>query len=124
MNIFNATPHSINIINRGTCRFASELRKWVSENPEILTSIPSNGMLSANIESTYEPNSSLSIPVFSKKIVGKDPIPAGYSVVIVSQLYMSACNELEKINLYTVADPVYSVDGRTILGSLGICKAF
>lgn len=134
VSVFNGTPHSITII--GNSVYKPEIRKWVIPNgmePVILGSIPSSGILSAKIEST-EPvplliegsDGVISIPSFGKKVTGVDELPSGYSVYIVSALYASAYSKVHgNMNcLYTVADPVYSEDGRTILGSRGICPAF
>jgi hypothetical protein len=126
MAIFNGTPHAINIITNGVSD--PQIRKMVvpaGVEPEISTVIPSHGMLSAKI-STVEAEPIGGIPIFSKVITGIEPIPAEYDVVIVSALYVSAARAagLPTDKLYTVADPVYSPDGRTILGCRGICPAF
>ena len=124
--IFNGTPHPVNIIKNGVSN--PVIRKIVipaDVEPEIIMSIPSNGMLSAKIDSVQaEPIDG--IPVFGKKVAGCDPIPEGYDIVIVSALFVSAARAVGQATdrLYTVADPVYSPDGRTILGCRGICPAF
>lgn len=123
--IFNGTPHAINIVAKNSCRFDSGLRKWVSESPIILVSVPPSGkVLSAKI-TTAEAESKNGIPVFDKKIEGYDPLPDA-DIIIVSALYASALQKAkaDTSRVYTVADPVYSLDGKTILGSLGICPAF
>lgn len=124
--IFNGTPHSINIVVNSISDTA--IRKMVvpaDVQPEIIMSVPSSGMLSAKIDSV-EAEAINGIPVFGKKIASCDPIPEEYDVVIVSALYVSAARAmgLDTSRLYTVADPVYSPDGRTILGCRGICPAF
>ena len=124
--IFNGTPHAINININGVSDPA--IRKMVIPadiQPEISISIPSNGMLSAKIDSV-QAESIDSIPVFGKKIASCDQIPEGYDIVIVSALYVSAARSvgMDTARLYTVADPVYTADGRTILGCRGICPAF
>lgn len=134
MKIYNGTPHAVSIVANGV--FCAPIRKWVVENgvePEVVASIPSDGVLSAKIE-TIEgqfmdgvPILAMDdIPVFHKEIMGCDPLPDGYEVYIVSALYASAYRKVygNTDRLYTVADPVYSEDGRTILGSRGICPAF
>lgn len=124
MKIVNMTPHSINIISKESCTFNSSIRKWVSENPVVTNSIPSAGMLNAKLESVPTDNID-GIPCFEKKIVGCDDIPE-VDVIIVSALFFSAARACNKdvCRLYTVADPVYSLDGTKILGSLGICRGF
>lgn len=123
VKIFNGTPHPINVVTNVT--YKEDIRKYVSDNPQIVKSIPSNGVLSARIE-TVEGNTIEGIPTFKKKIVGCDPIPEGYDIIIVSALYVSAARAMgwDTSRLYTVADPVYSLDGKTILGCRGICPAF
>ena len=131
--IFNGTPHSINIIREAV--FKPEIRKFVvpslieltsiGKDVTVVVSIPSDGVLSAKIDTVDLPDID-GIPVYGKSIVGCDPLPEGYDLYIVSALYVSAMraqgNDISK--LYTVADPVYSEDGRTILGCRGICPAF
>jgi hypothetical protein len=118
--IFNGTPHAINVVDNGT--FDATLRKTVTTNPNVVVSIPSNGVLSAKIETT-DGNPINGIPTFVKRITGFDPIPDGYDVIIVSALYASAAMASGKVDMskiYTVSDPVYSVDGKTIYGCKGI----
>jgi hypothetical protein len=123
MKIFNATPHNINIVVNSVSD--PTIRKMVTDKPEITMVIPSNGMLSAKIN-TVEASNDGGLPVFRKEIVGCDELPEGYEVIIASALYCSAVRQLGKdtTNLYTVADPVYTTDGKTIVGSRGICPFF
>lgn len=125
MKVFNGTPHNVVIINKESCIFDTSLRKWVSSNPDIIKTISSNGALSAKIETKEDLNNYTGIPVYEKTVTGCDDIPEA-EVIICSMLYVSACRKLGKdtSNLYTVADTVYSIDGKTILGCLGICPAF
>ncbi len=124
-SIRNFTPHSIKIVSQDSCTFNPIIRKWVSDNPQILAEIVSEGVLSAKIE-TVLGDTINGIPVFSKKISGCDPVPADGDIIIVSALFVSAARSYgyDTSRLYTVADPVYSLDGKTILGSRGICPAF
>ena len=128
LKIFNGTPHSINIIDGAT--FDPSIRKYVAgEEATVVASIPSDGVLSATIE-TWEEEPIDGIPVYGKMITGFDPLPTGYDIYIVSALYAEAADrnkwELGKdiYKLYLVADPVYSLDGRTILGCRGICPYY
>lgn len=125
--IFNGTPHFINII-REAAVYKPEIRKFVvpdGKDVTVVASIPSDGVLSAKIDTVDLPDID-GIPVYGKSIVGCDPLPEGYDLYIVSALYASAMRAQGKdiSKLYTVADPVYSEDGRTILGCRGICPAF
>lgn len=121
MTIFNGTPHDINIIDNAT--FDSSLRKFVTDSPNVVATIPSNGILSAKVETTQVEPINGGIPTFSKRTTGYDPIPDGYDIVIVSALYATAVRSHDaSAKLYTVADPVYSTDGKTIHGCRGICN--
>jgi phosphoribosylcarboxyaminoimidazole (NCAIR) mutase len=123
MKIFNGTPHSVNVVTNGT--FSPEIRKFIADVPEIIATILSNGVLSAKIDTiTAAPING--IPVFEKKISGCDELPEGYDIYIVSALYVSTARVagMDTSKLYTIADPVYSLDGKTIHGSRGICPAF
>ena len=129
MTIWNATPHSIRIMPASAVTFDASIRKWVAEaDTAPVAVIESTGMLSAKIDSVdAEPISN--IPVFDKNVTGCDPLPSDMSaedIIIVSALYATAYKRTygDDARLYTIADPVYTSDGRTILGSRGICPAF
>ena len=128
MTIFNATPHEINVITENI-EFDSSIRKYVCVGePEIKATIKSTGMLSAKIDS-IDSKPIENIPVFSKAVVGCDPLPAEMTdedIIIVSALYATAYRRVygDDNRLFTVADPVYTTDGKTILGSRDICPAF
>ena len=118
--IFNGTPHSINIIDNGV--FDSSIRKFVTDSPNIIRTIPSHGMLSSKV-SSIDLDPIDGIPVHGKKFTGVDSIPEGYDVVIVSQMFVSGVVSQggDTSKLFTVSDPVYSTDGKTIHGCRGIC---
>ncbi len=126
--IFNLTAHPISIIAEEDCHSNPAIRKLVADaNVKPIMVIPSYGMASAKNE-THEGNPIEGIPVFEKKITGIDPLPeeSPENIYIVSAMYVAAYRALypnKKIPLYTVADPVYTEDGRTILGSRGIMLA-
>lgn len=121
MKIYNGTPHEIKLIKPESAIKNEKIRKYVSENPTYVGEIPSDGILSAKIETKH-----IKGYVYQKQITGIDTLPEGYDYYIVSALYASAYKMQNGQNdkLYTVADPVYTTDGKTILGSLGICKSF
>jgi hypothetical protein len=118
--IFNGTPHAINVVSNAS--FDATIRKFTVDTPEIIQSIPSNGMLNAIITAVDLPAVD-GIPVFGKTVAGVDTLPDGYDLYIVSAMYGAAAKQAgaDTSKLYTVADPVYSPDGRTILGCRGIC---
>lgn len=126
--IINLTPHEIKIVDPASTTFDAAIRKNVcTGDPRIVATIPSSGVASARI-ATQTGATIGDIPVVFKKVVGCDPLPDADddAVFVVSALYASAYRQVNgnTDRLYTVADPVYSPDGRTILGSLGICPAF
>ena len=121
MKIFNGTPHAINVVSGSS--FDPSIRKYTGGS--VLFSIPSNGMLNAKIAITAI-NSIDGIPVFSKQFSGVDPLPDGFDIYIVSALYSGAAQKqgVDLSKIYTVADPVYTYDGATVIGCRGICPAF
>ena len=120
-NVFNGTAHPINIIQGAV--FNADLRKYTGG--EVVASISVDKMLNAVIDTVSVGTINGNIPKFEKRIVDSDQVPEGYEVIIVSQLFASAVRMYKSTaNLYTVADPVYSEDGRTILGCMGICPVF
>lgn len=126
IKIFNATPHPIVVIDGAI--FRDDIRKFVVPDgvaPTVVGTIPSHGVLSAKIDTVLKGTVN-GIPVYEKTITGADPLPPGYDIYIVSALYASALRMLgaDMSKVYTVADPVYSWDGKTILGCRGICPAF
>jgi hypothetical protein len=119
--IFNGTPHPITIIEAASTSYNEALRKATSEAPTVLREVPSTGVLSAHREE-HPAGDIDGIPVSRATYRRVDPLPEGYDAYIVSALYASAAKELgyPTERLYTVSQPVYSPDGRTILGCLGL----
>lgn len=116
--IYNGTPHAINIVKGATKD--PKIRKYVGG--EVILSIPSDGMLNADI-ATYPGSFINGIPTFEKRAKGVDPLPEGYDIYLVSALYASAAakNGIDMSKIYTVSDPVYTPDGNSFIGCLGIC---
>jgi hypothetical protein len=124
MKIFNGTPHNINIIDQSSCTFNPSFRKWVSENPTITKSIPSNGMLNAKIESAITEVIE-GITIYSKNIIDCDPLPKDYDIYIVSAIYAVAAQKSNITeDVYVISEPVFDITGMKVLGCLGISKAF
>ena len=118
--IFNGTHHAINIIDNGT--FDANIRKHVTDAPNVVASLPSNGVLNART-TTVEIDAINGIPVFGKSFTGVDALPDGFDIYIVSAMFASAARATGQntSKLFTIADPVYSTDGKTIHGCKGIC---
>lgn len=130
MKIFNLTAHPINIIAEADCRSNPAIRKLVAAaDVKPVTTIPSYGMASAH-HATKLVRTIDGIPIYEKTVNTIDELPESDdpdTIYIVSALYVSAYKSMypdSTVGLYTVADPVYTEDGRTILGSRGIMKAF
>src|SRR5690606_29314336 len=99
---------------------------WVANDGATpFVSIQSSGVLNAKIDTV--PGGRIDgIPTFHKRATGCDPLPGGSDIAVVSALYAVAAAEsgVDMSRVYTVADPVFSSAGRTVLGCLGICPAF
>jgi hypothetical protein len=120
--IFNGTPHAINVVKNAV--FNPTIRKYIGGT--VVLSIPSNGMLNATVKTVdlYPVNDI--IPVFGKSFTGVDSLPDGYDVYIVSAMYASAAKSagLDMKNVFTVADPVYTDDGKSFVGCRGLCPVY
>lgn len=116
MNIMNFTPHEINIIEESSCYRDESVRKWKSANPNVVTSIPSSGILSVKIE-VRDAASVGGTPVRNKVVVGIDPIPDDCDIAIVSGMYASFSDDPRA---YGVIDPVFDESGTRVIGCLAI----
>ena len=118
VKLYNGTPHNINII-RGAVLDSTD-RKW--KGGEVIQVIPSDGMLSAKINSIQTGVLNGLIPVFSKEIVDCQELPIGFDYYIVSVLYATAYKAKygNTDKLLVVADPVMSEDGKTFIGCTGL----
>lgn len=123
--ILNFTPHNINFFHADVVSFDPAIRKWVAnDGASPIVTIPSSGVLNAKIDTVRGADLS-GVPVFVKTVTGCDPLPDGGDPVIVSALFAVAAAKagLDMNRVFTVADPVFTPDGRTILGCCGICPA-
>lgn len=127
MNIKNYTPHNVAIFKTDDISYNPSIRKWiVNDGATPMFNIPSSGMLNANIDTVQSVDIS-GVPSFVKRVTGCDPLPAGDFIVLVSALYATAAQKSGLINMsrvFTIADPVFTPDGRTVVGCRGICPAF
>jgi len=125
VKIYNGTPHDINIFSKDDVTFVENIRKFIAnEGAKPTLVIPSDGILSSVFQTSGMGIIDNVIPVMEKKITSCDTIPTGYDVIIVSELFMIAARAIgnDVGNMYTISDPVYTPDGRTILGCLGILR--
>ena len=118
MKVLNCTPHQIDIVDPKTADFNPTMRKYTSENPTILMTIPASGI---RLGVTYDIRTNMpidGIPVKNKHLIGLDPVP-DVDVAIVSGLYASATTDPR---VYSVIDPVFTPDGKKVVGCLAIGK--
>jgi hypothetical protein len=126
----NFTPHTINIIDPSSVESKPEIRKLVSENPVVIASIPSDGMLNVQHKLTdSDPikwvylgdgvSVTNDIPIRNKVRESIDPIPDDCDVAIVSGVYAAATDDPRA---YTVIDPVYDSEGTRVIGCLAVGK--
>lgn len=125
--VLNCTPHEITIVSSDDVEYAAQLRKYVVregiEAPRVLAVIPKSGiLLNVQFEDVdAEPVNldGVTIPTRKRQPASVDPIPGDADYVVVSALYASAITDpAVKARLLTVGDPVYTRDGRTVLGCL------
>ena len=113
----NCTPHEINIIDFNSVTFDQTMRKYISEEPVFIESIPPSGVL-LNVYYEMENGTRIKdIPVRIKRKDSIDPIPSKCTIAIVSRLYASASDDPR---LYRIMDPVFTTDGKKVIGSLAI----
>ena len=123
MKIYVGVPHEIAIV--AGAEFAPAIRKYIGG--EVIKTLSSDGVLNAKIETQLSCSTEDGIPVFEKAVVGCDPYPEGYDVVVVSALYASAYRKLHgnvPASMRLVADPVMSDDGKTFRGCRGLAMTF
>lgn len=134
--LYNGTAIPVTILSNAV--YEPKKHKWIipeGMRPELLCVIRVGekvlrAVTQTNKTSDYsaslEIERNVLLPIFNKKVQYCDPIPEGYDIVIVSSLYANAYQKMygEDTRLYTISDTVFSEDGRTILGSRGICPAF
>jgi hypothetical protein len=126
-NIYNGTSHPINILPKEECEYDPTSRKYVLQGeakPRYI--IPAGINLSVSLTETeeipltgyYQLNCSALSPALKirPKFKDIDPLPEGYDLYVVSNLYLQGAIALGKdiSKLATVADPVYSKDSRPI----------
>ena len=116
--MLNLTPHTISIIDQNSVTFKPEIRKFVSESPIILKTIPSSGMVSVSFKEEYRQDID-GVPCKMKWADSVDPLPSGNESCIVSALYYSTNPDRR---CYTIVDPVYDITGTKVIGCLGVGK--
>lgn len=111
MNVFNGTAHQINIYALGQCDQSDPRKLIVLEGESPLHTIEGGVNLNAQKGNLPAPEGDFPFPVAGAvAFMGHDPLPEGYDVYIVSNLYRSAVKELggDTSRLATVNGVVYS----------------
>lgn len=124
--IINATPHEIVIINLNEVEHIPSMRKYViKENIRrpVVAIIPKSDIILSvkfnNIDSDPLYFDNKTIPTKKRTVVSLDPVPDDGNYYIVSALYASSITDPSiRSRLLTIGDPVYSRDGKTVLGCL------
>lgn len=110
MKIYNGTTHEINLFTIEQCE-ASDPRKLIVKEGETPIYTIAAG-INLNVDKTNAPTPKLEVPFPVKgavKFVSYDPLPPGYDIYIVSNLYRSAVIELkgDTSKLATIDGTVY-----------------
>ena len=125
MKIFNGTPHKINIYSQSDCEYSVNHRKWLTSNniEPFLTIEPSGTLLNCKTSNSPTPNIDCPFPIVGAVIFTEyDPLPDGYDLYIVSNLYRSAVQTLggDTSRLATVTDTVYDFNSIKPCGCLSL----
>lgn len=123
LKLKNYTPHEVIIFSNTV--FDSTVRKnRLTDDSEVILTLPSNGILNAQMEEVKDDDLSdaLGVPVIKKNVVSIDDIPAGQDI-IVSFPFATAAKAAgaipEGTRLFTINGAVVDDDGK-IIGSAGL----
>jgi hypothetical protein len=124
MKIYNGTQHQINIFSLEQCDRTDPRKLIVLEGEKPIYTIEGGVNLNAKKGNKPAPEGEFPFPVSGAvTFEGYDPLPDGYDVYIVSNLYRSAVAELggDTSKLATVNGVVYSdSDNPRPCGCLGL----
>jgi len=126
MRIFNGTPHPINFYKDEDTYREDPRRIFLKEGSKPFFTLEAGQPLNAKTSNCPAPEVDFPIPLKGAMVfVDAEPIPVGYDLVVVSNLYRSACVELgrDTSKLATVSDPVYEKVGDNVrpVGCLALC---
>ena len=124
MKVFNGTQHEINIYSLDQCDQTDPRKLIVLEGQKPTYTIPGGKNLNVQKGNKPAPDGDFPFPVMGAVIFeGHDPLPQGYDIYIVSNLYRSGVAELggDTSKLATVNGVVYSdKDNPRPCGCLGL----
>lgn len=112
VSIYNGTPHTLKIFSEKDT-FSEGRKLFVNEGAEPIVEVPSDGALNAVKENAEVPPQFQGANVPLKggvKFTDVDPLPEGYDVYVVSNLYRAARVELglDTSCVATISDAVYN----------------
>jgi hypothetical protein len=111
MKVFNGTAHQVNIYSIEQCDGSDPRKLIVGEGETPLYTIPAGTNLNCVKDNKATPKGDFPFPVKGAvEFTDVDPLPSGYDIYIVSNLYRSAYAELkgDTRKLATVDGVVYS----------------
>ena len=111
MDIFNGTAHQINIFSLESCDQTDPRKLMVKEGEYPTTIIAAGTNLNCVKQNLPAPEGDFGFPVKGAVVfVSHDPLPEGYDIYIVSNLFRSAVKELggDTSKLATVDGVVYN----------------
>ena len=124
-SIYNATPHQINFFSKSDVEFDVSQRKLIAAiGAEPIYTVAKG--VAVNCKTANAPTPSIEncpVPVVGAvQFVSYDPLPEGYDIYIVSNLYRSAVQALggDTSKLATVTDTVYSAGDVKPCGCLAL----
>jgi len=124
MKIYNGTQHQINIFQCDQCDQTDPRKLIVLDGESPIYTIPAGKNLNALKGNKPAPSGKFPFPVMGAVVFeGYDPLPKGYDIYIVSNLYRSAVAELggDTSRLATVNGVVYQdSDNPRPCGCLGL----
>ena len=125
ITIYNGTPHQINFYSKSDVEFDVSQRKYITAvgatpSYTVAKGIPVN-CKTANAPTPTIENCPVPI-VGAVQFTSYDPLPEGYDLYIVSNLYRSAVQALggDTSKLATVTDTVYSANDIKPCGCLAL----
>jgi hypothetical protein len=124
MKIYNGTSHQINVFGIDQCDQTDPRKLIIKEGETPVAVIPAGTNLNASKVNLPAPIGDYGFPVKGAVVfTGHDPLPEGYDLYVVSNLYRSAVKELggDTSRLATVDGVVYGDrDNPRPCGCLGL----
>ena len=125
ISIYNATPHQINFYSKSDVEFDISQRKFIAAiGATPIYTLPKGTPVNCKTANAPTPSiENCPVPVVGAvQFTSYDPLPEGYDIYIVSNLYRSAVQALggDTSKLATVTDTVYSAGDIKPCGCLAL----